>query len=101
MYGLAFRYFEGISDNVTFTSKFASLKGTLPGGATEATHIGVYTQANLNGEENNPVHIVQTFEKKGSDYITISDISVPASGSRGKGVKGKTPARGLSSEVVF
>ncbi|HRK53818.1 MAG TPA: Calx-beta domain-containing protein [Cyclobacteriaceae bacterium] len=101
MYGLAFRYYEGMSDNVTFTAKFISQKGTLPGGVTEASYVGVYSQANINGEENNPVHIVQTFEKQESDYITISDISIPASGSRGKWMQGNAPARGLSSGVVF
>lgn len=93
LYGLAFRYYEGQSDNVTFTSKFTSEKGTLPGGVAETTRIGVYSQANLNGAENNPVQIVQTFEKSGSDYTAISDISIPDSGSRGKGLFGKAPVR--------
>lgn len=92
LYGLAIRYYEGISDNVTFTAKFTSENGTLPGGVTEATRIGVYTQANLNGEENKPVQIVQTFEKKGSDYTAVSDITIPTSGSRGKGLWGQAPA---------
>ncbi|MEQ8363157.1 MAG: hypothetical protein RH948_09835 [Cyclobacteriaceae bacterium] len=96
LYGLAFRYYEGISDNVTFTSKFTLEKGTLPGGATETIRTGVYTQANLNGEENNPVQIVQSFEKNGSDYTAISDITIPTSGSRGKNIWGEAPARGLS-----
>lgn len=100
-YGLAFRYYEGLSDNVTFTAKFTSDIGTLPGGVPEASHIGVYTQANINGEENDPVKIIQTFEKNGSNYSTISNITIPTSGSRGKEINGKTPARGLSSEVIF
>lgn len=101
VYGLAFRYYEGLSDNVNFTVKFTSENGTLPGGVTEAFHTGTYTQANLNGKENNPVHIIQTFEKKGPDYIAISDIIVPTSGSRGKVMQGKAPVRGLSSGVIF
>ncbi|MEZ4947068.1 MAG: Calx-beta domain-containing protein [Cyclobacteriaceae bacterium] len=96
LYGLAFRYYEGISDNVTFTSKFTLEKGTLPGGATEVTFNGVYTQANINGEENNPVQLVQTFEKNGSDYTAISGITIPASGSRAKGLWGKAPEKGFS-----
>lgn len=101
IYGLAFRYYEGMSDHVTLTSKFVSAKGTLPGGVTEASHTGVYTQMNINGEENRPVQIVQTFEKKGPDYITISDIIVPASGSREKAMQGTSPARGMLSGVFF
>jgi len=91
LYGLAIRYYEGASDNVTFTVKFTPGNGTLPGGATESSHMAVYTQANINGEENNPVQIVLTFEKKGPDYLTFSEIAVPASGSRGRGVQGTLP----------
>ncbi|MEP2669954.1 MAG: hypothetical protein ABJH04_13205 [Cyclobacteriaceae bacterium] len=93
LYGLAFRYYEGQSDNVTFTSKFVAEKGTLPGGVVETARVGVYTQANLNGAENNPVQIVQTFEKNGSAYTAISDISIPTSGSRRKGLWGMVPTR--------
>lgn len=91
LYGLAFRYYEGQSDNVTFTSRFVSVNGTLPGGVTEASHTGVYTQANINGAENNPVQLVQTFVKDGSNYTAISEITIPASGSRGKGLWGQAP----------
>ncbi len=93
LYGLAFRYYEGQSDNLSFTSKFVAEKGTLPGGVAETTRAGVYTLANLNGAENNPVQIVQTFEKNGSNYSSISEITIPASGSRAKGLWGQAPVK--------
>ncbi|HCM77916.1 MAG TPA: hypothetical protein DIS90_16150 [Cytophagales bacterium] len=91
VYGLAFRYFEGSSNDLTFTSEFEVENGTLPGGGTTASFIGKYTQANVNGDvsQNATVQIVQTFEKKGLNYVAISDITIPDSGSRGSSLLGK------------
>lgn len=95
IYGLAYRYFEGSSDNLTFTATFTAENGTLPGGGTTAAFSGVYTQANVNGDisEGATVEVVQTFEKKGLNYTTISGITIPATGSRGKGILGIDPKR--------
>lgn len=95
IYGLAYRYFEGSSDNVTFTATFTAENGTLPGGGSTTSFTGLYTQANVNGDmsENATVEIVQTFEKKGLNYIAISAITIPATGSRGKGLLGIAPQR--------
>lgn len=95
IYGLAYRYFEGSSNSVTFTATFTSENGTLPGGGTTASFTGLYTQANVNGDisEGATVEIVQTFEKKGLNYTTISGITIPATGSRGRGISGIAPKR--------
>ncbi len=95
MYGLAFRYFEGTSDNLTFTSEFVAENAILPGGGPVASFTGIYTLDNVNGDvtENASVEIVQTFEKQGLNYTTISDISIPDSGSRSRGFRGKAPAK--------
>lgn len=100
VYGLAFRYYEGMSDNVTFTSKFSAENGTLPGGVTESSFSGIYGQININGEDNNPVEIVQTFEKQGNNYISISDISIPDMGSRARNLFGNGMIRGKISEII-
>lgn len=100
-YGLAFRYYEGMSDNVTFTSKFSAENGTLPGGVTESSFTGVYSQLNINGEENASVIIVQTFEKLGNNYVSVSDISIPDSGSRSKALYGTGAKRGEISEIIL
>lgn len=98
-YGLAFRYFEGTSDQVNFTVKFIAKDGQLPDGALEKTYTSTYTLQNINAEAN--VQIVQTFAKQGKSYLSFSEIEVPESGSRRRSLVGSANKGETSSSVVY
>ncbi len=102
IYALACRYFEGTSNKLTFTVKYTAKEGTLQDGLTTKSYSGVYTLANVNGDvsENATVQIVQTFEKKGPDYIQISEIKIPEKGSREKGNLLTAPTKGKAVGLV-
>lgn len=94
VYGLAYRYFEGTSDNLEFKVKFIAGLGILPDGAATREYTGVYTLANVNGDVSDgaTVQIVQSFEKQGANYSSFSEIEIPESGSRA--VRSTGPVKG-------
>ena len=97
VYGLAYRYFEGSSDNLTISVKFTVENGALDDlGGSEKIFTAQYTQANVNGDvsPNATVQIVQTFQKQGLNYSGFSEIDVPDSGSRSRNIWGAAGTRG-------
>lgn len=90
-YGLAYRYFEGSSDNLSFKVKFIAESGNLPGDVQEMEFSGTYSQANVNGDVSAgaSVKIAQFFQKDGSAYSGFSEIEIPSSGSRAQGQTGR------------
>ncbi len=96
-YGLAYRYFEGTSDNLEFKVKFIAGLGVLPDGAATREFTGMYTLANVNGDTSDgaTVQIVQSFVKQGANYSSFSEIEIPESGSRGVRRTGTVNGKGL------
>lgn len=99
-FGLSIVYYSGSSDNVTATVDFFNFGGTvnattdIEGEADDVeSREAVYGTVNKNpytwayltnpeSDEEPPVAIVLTMEKEGVHYVNVSDITVPASGSR-------------------
>jgi hypothetical protein len=85
VYGLSYTYYEGTSDNLTFTADFKCFKGNIDGTGTTASFSEVYTLANVNAWDiSEELFIAQIFEKSGQNYGNFSSILVPESGSRWK-----------------
>jgi hypothetical protein len=84
-FGLSHTYYSGSADPMNFTVRFIDFAdGQLEAEADEDVFAATYTKANLNPYETtkvNPV-VVQTFKIVDSSYTDITDITVPASGSR-------------------
>lgn len=90
VYGLSYTYYEGNSDNLTFTADFKCFKGNIDGTGTTASFSEVYTLANINAwDVSGELSIAQVFEKSGQNYNNFSDIFVPESGSRWKKLQAK------------
>ncbi|HYC87558.1 MAG TPA: hypothetical protein VEB86_20130 [Chryseosolibacter sp.] len=79
VYGLTFQYWEGSSDDVTFTVTYTIIGEGSVAGQASMSYQGHYTLANVNPSWD--VQIEQTFEKTAYDYV-FSPITVPDSGSR-------------------
>lgn len=87
-YGMSYTYYAGSSDNVTFDVYMANFGGTL-NKKTELDFTGHLSQANINVWDDStsvdykgkPI-VVQTMNKKGFNYTSVSGITKPSSGSR-------------------
>ncbi|MEQ8304100.1 MAG: Calx-beta domain-containing protein [Cyclobacteriaceae bacterium] len=95
-YGVTLRYFEGTSDDVDVNLEISAFNDiTLPGSVSTLTRTGIYTLANVNGDESAgaTVEIVLTFTKVGSQISDISEIDVPAVSSRRRAIFATPPPR--------
>jgi hypothetical protein len=85
-YGLSYNYYSGTSNNLELTVDIINFGGTINGTSSEytATSSQNLTLANKNPYDQTDVDpiIVQTIEKSGLNYPTVSSITRPASGSR-------------------
>jgi hypothetical protein len=96
-YGLGYVYKSGTSDDVDFRIEIANYGGTLTkasGGAAAAVlqFTGTYTLANINNYPTPSSTAVpntnktQTMEKNALNYTGVTELSIPATGSRIKPV---------------
>ena len=84
-FGLSLIYYEGTADPMNFEVQFADyLAGTLEPAADRDVFSASYTQANINrwDESDTNPPVVQTFRIVNGEFVDISQITVPASGSR-------------------
>ena len=100
--GLGCVYYSGTADPLNFTVEFVDVTDGVPEEeATRDVYSATYTAANKNewDEEHGtyPPAVVQTFSIDGGIFTDISEISVPASGSRSRTAKLKPvePAKGF------
>lgn len=94
-FGLSHNYYSGTADPMNFTVRFIDFAdGALEDPATEEVFTATYSLANRNAYQEtkvNPV-VVQTFRIENSTFLDITDITVPASGSRMRTSEWKLPA---------
>ncbi|HEX5171273.1 MAG TPA: Calx-beta domain-containing protein [Cyclobacteriaceae bacterium] len=86
-YGFSYVYYEGTADPLNFTATFVNLGGTVNGSASDLQFDGTYALANINPWDQDTgtlPHVAQTVTKSGTDYTNLTDIDVPATGSRGR-----------------
>jgi hypothetical protein len=102
-YGLSYTYYEGTSDDVDFVVGLFNTSGSLNGvkytypDDDPLLYSGHYTLSNINAwSESSPPLVVQNVTKSGINYTDITDITEPASGSRGS----VSPAFKLNREFV-
>ncbi len=87
-YGMGYVYKSGTSEDLAILSEIANFGGTITTTEDESgavvTTTGKYTLANINAydSQNPSSEIEQSFEKDGLDYLELTNISVPESGSR-------------------
>jgi hypothetical protein len=83
-FGLSHTYYSGTLDPLNFTVRFIDLvNGNLEPEASREVFTATYTAANKNEwTDPNSTQVVQTFVKSGQSFTSISQITVPASGSR-------------------
>ena len=106
-YGLSYTYYSGTSDNVQLNIQILNFGGSIDD--TETTGVSFsstenLTLANINKYDQTgtaPI-IVQSIEKDGLDYPTISALTRPTSGSRSSApaFDGSTIRKKLSSSTV-
>ena len=86
-FGLSYTYYAGTAAPMNFEAQFIDFAdGTAEAEANYDIYPGSYTLANINKWEglDDLVHVEQTFEKEEGDYVNVSTITIPASGSRAK-----------------
>lgn len=84
-FGVSYTYYEGTPDPMTFEVQFVDFtNGTLEVVADRDIYTADYTAANINPwfESGDAPQVVQTFKVVDGEYVDLSDITVPASGSR-------------------
>jgi hypothetical protein len=82
-FGLSYVYYSGTSDNVTVNVNFRSYKGNINDTSNRAAYTATYTLANLNKWDQTQQYFREQFYNKvGNNYINMTGITVPASGSR-------------------
>jgi hypothetical protein len=89
-FGFSYVYYAGMEDDLDFAVTFINFGGTI-NGDPQITSIGNYSLANINkyDEPDAPApQIVQTTVKTGYDYIDLSSIDEPVSGSRQRVILG-------------
>ena len=88
VYGLGYNYYEGTSNNLAIRANFRSFGGNIGGTSNRTSYTATYTLANINAwDETEDFHVVQYFEKSGSNFINFTPITVPSSGSRSKDIQ--------------
>lgn len=95
-YGFSYVYYDGTSNNLSFTVTMLSPLSSLNGTQEVLEFNQTYTLDNKNpydGEGNGTTpFIAQTFKKNGGDYNNVSNISKQATGSRTESSFIQTPS---------
>ncbi len=84
-YALSYVYYKGSSDNLKIKAEFRSYKGNINETSNRASFSKTYSKANINTYSdpyNEPLAVAQRFDKVAANYLNLSDILVPTSGSR-------------------
>lgn len=83
-FGLSYTYYSGNIDPLEFSVRFIDfVNNELEPEASRQTFTASYTAANKNEwTDINTTQVVQTFIKSGENFTEISEIAVPATGSR-------------------
>jgi len=84
IYGFSYNYYSGTKDPMNFTATIAeAIDGILEAEANWDVKNGTYTLANINAWTNaGSTKVVQTIKNVNGDFIELSEITVPSSGSR-------------------
>ena len=86
-FGLSYVYYSGTANPMNFEAHFVDFAaGALEAEATRDIYAASYTLDNINAWDETEIDpaIVQTFRIVNGEYVDITDITVPASGSRVK-----------------
>lgn len=86
-FGLSYVYYSGTANPMNFEAHFVDFAaGALEAEATRDIYAASYTLDNINAWDETEINpaIVQTFRVVNGEYVDITDITVPASGSRVK-----------------
>ena len=90
-FGLSYVYYEGTADPMNFEVHFIDLiAGEFEIADERDVFAATYTAANINAwdqQSGNDPLIIQTFRIVDGQYVDLTDITVPATGSRMKGQK--------------
>lgn len=100
-FGLSLIYYSGTAEPMNFEVHFVDfVAGELEAAANTEIFAASYTLANRNAWDQSDVEpvVVQTFRIVNGEYVDISEITVPASGSR---VKGQKLPQGLERRLWF
>lgn len=108
-FGLSYVYYSGTVEPMNFEAQFADFKdGVLEPEAGFDVYPATYTLANINPWYESKVDplVVQTFSIVDGVYTNVSDITVPASGSRMKSQQvpdwlGRSPGHSTSRRFSF
>jgi len=84
IYGFSYNYYSGTKDPMNFTATIAeAIDGIFEAEANWDVKNGTYTLANINEWTNaSSTKVVQTIKNVNGDFIELSEITVPSSGSR-------------------
>lgn len=91
-FGFSYVYYAGTADPLEFSVNFINFGGTLNGGEPELTFPATYELDNINNtwdqEGGATPIVVQTMTKQGTNYVDLTDISVPETSSRKRTIVG-------------
>jgi hypothetical protein len=109
-YGFSYTYYDGSSNDLDFYVDILNLGGNLNGSPDQKSYTKTYTLNNINEYTTSGIDplIVQTMNKSGFNYVSLTDITVNATGSRiatgqvslPKGTIGKFPIRTLDNQTL-
>lgn len=99
--GFSYVYYSGTNDDLDFASFFINFGGAINGSPEQVITVANYSTDNINAydpETLEPIpQIVQTVTKSGLDYVDLTEITVPESGSRQKLLFGNVAGTDLST----
>lgn len=109
-YGFSYTYYGGSSNDLDFFVDIINLGGNLNGSPDQKSYTKTYTSVNINEYTTSGIDplIAQTMNKSGFNYVSLTDITVNASGSRvatgtvslPKGTVGKFPIKALDRQTL-
>lgn len=99
--GFSYVYYSGTNEDLDFGSLFINYGGSVNGNAAGIITEANYSLANINAYDPQTLEpipqMVQTVSKSGLDYVDLTEITVPESGSRQKLLLGSLAGADLST----
>ncbi len=82
--GMSYTYYSGTSNNLEFYVDVLNPGGKLNGTDNIKSFVGIYTTSNINkyDESGMTPHITQTMDKKGLNYLNLTELMINTQGSR-------------------
>ncbi len=83
IYAISYTYYEGSNNSLDFDVTISSVGGTINGAGSSTSFSGTYTLANINEwDVTQTAYLAQFYEKVGTNYVSLTGIDIPSSGSR-------------------